>query len=223
MSRHEFLFSLHKLLKPQVYLETGVQAGISLALSEAPVSIGIDPAPLQQAYSIADNTHKIYTMTSDEFFAIDHTHWRVGELDRTELQIDLAFIDGMHLAEYAWRDFVNIARYAHKGTVVVLDDVLPYTTDMAAREICPGDWTGDVWRVPAELKGWSDLVVQLVDTAPTGTCVVTGFGDKAWSDLRRCVEFEEEQFEVPDWALDRRHAWKAEHVLENLRDRGFAK
>lgn len=213
-TRHEFLEQLHELLKPETYLETGVQHGWSLQLSKAPKSIGIDPNPLLQV-KLPHQT--IFTGTSDEYFE------KLSHFPDDALRIDFAFIDGMHLAEFAYRDFVNIEKYSHPGTVVVFDDVLPTTTDMAAREMCPGDWTGDVWRVPFALRKWDDLVVQWVDTTPTGTCVVTGFGDPAWRDMRFNDSLYEEQFGLPDAVLDRRHAWNPVHVLENLRDRGFAK
>lgn len=213
-TRHEFLEQLHELLKPTTYLETGVQYGWSLQLSKAPVSIGIDPAPQAEAFINVDAS--IYTSTSDDWFASEN----VFTTD-PEFKIDFAFIDGMHLAEYALRDFNNIERYSHPGTVVVLDDVLPTTSEMAAREMCPGDWTGDVWRVYSILRSSRpDLVLQLADTTPTGTLVVTGL------DPERAYFYNWELTDdvpVPDWVIDRRHAWRSTAVLENLTDRGFAK
>lgn len=204
VTRHEFLKALHQLLRPQVYLEVGVQHGWSLQLSEAPRSIGIDPEP---QYSSAD--HAIYKMMSDEFF-----DKKSGWTDDLRAPIDLAFIDGMHLYEYALRDFRNIERFSSERTVVVFDDVLPTTQEMAAREICPGDWTGDVWRVYDHLLAWrADLVLTLVDTEPTGTLVVTHLNPTreirdplpSWGSSP-----------VPVYILDRRHAWAPELVLQQL-------
>lgn len=213
-TRHEFLQQLHELLKPKTYLEIGVQHGWSLQLSKAPVSIGIDPNPL---YDDRLGQHLLYRMTSDDFFA-DEEQW-VDNLSNDP--IDLAFIDGMHLAEFAWRDFVNVAKYCHAGSVVVFDDVLPTTQEMAAREMCPGDWTGDVWKIFYELRRETDYVLQLVDTTPTGTLVVTGFDHNDPYDLPRDPGQFGYQAAVMPEVFDRRHAWNAPAVLENLKDRGF--
>lgn len=208
VTRHEFLKALHQLLRPQIYLEVGVQHGWSLQLSEAPISIGIDPEPLIQVPLQSNCT--VMQMTSDEYF--DCTPGHSDELNKPG--IDLAFIDGMHLYEYALRDFSNIEKLSHEHTVVVFDDVLPTTQEMAAREICAGDWTGDVWRVYDHLLAWrADLVLTLVDTEPTGTLVVTHLNPAreirdplpSWGSPP-----------VPAYILDRRHAWAPELVLQQL-------
>ncbi len=216
-TRHEFLAQLHELLKPKVYLEIGVQHGWSLQLSKAAMSFGIDPNPLLQNRG----HHKIYEMTSDLFFDME-TGWD----DDITSPIDLAFIDGMHLAEFAWRDFLNVAKYCHAGSVVVFDDVLPTTQEMAAREQCPGDWTGDVWKVYYRLREYTDLVLALTDTTPTGTLVVTGFDLNeiqcaTWAGLEDHAYPLDIPYPPQDQVLDRRHAWSASAVLENLKDRGF--
>jgi methyltransferase family protein len=157
---------LHETLKPRGYLEVGVFTGDSLRLVRPGTpAIGIDPAP--HLHGHFPGTTRIFTMTSDEFFL---QHYVPDFLD-------LAFIDGMHLYEYALRDFMNIERYSNPRTVVVFDDVLPRNDQEAAREQCPGDWTGDVWKVPRVLEMYRpELDVILVDTQPTGTCVVFSLG-----------------------------------------------
>ena len=166
-SRHEFLAELHQLVMPKVYLEVGVQYGWSLQLaSAAEVAIGIDPHPLVAP----QGNQVIFTMTSDEYFAN-------LPLYEPREPVDLAFIDGQHLFEYALRDFVNIEAISSPGGVIVFDDVLPRTQGMASRDMCPGDWTGDVWKVWPILKGLRpDLQMLLVDTQPTGTLVVWQLG-----------------------------------------------
>lgn len=207
--------ALHELLRPNVYLEIGVQHGWSLDLSKAPTTIGIDPQPLVEA----KNTQRIYKMTSDDFF----DKWGYQE---QPLNIDLAFIDGMHLVENALRDYANIERYCHERSVVVFDDVLPTTREMAAREQCLGDWTGDVWRVYDILRERRpDLVLLLVDTQPTGVLVVlrpdANMGPKI---MDACILYDYEydhsrvprtynQIDLHDAVLDRRHALPADVVL----------
>lgn len=223
-TRHEFLAQLHELIKPKVYLEIGVQHGWSLQLSKAAVSIGVDPDPLMKRSETY--YHRIYKMTSDQFF--DRENGFIGRED-TELgtpKIDLAFIDGMHLADFAFRDFLNIAKYCHSRSVVVFDDVLPTTQEMASRIQCPGDWTGDIWKLFDTIRSETHLVVALVDTTPTGTMVVTGFDENSvewleWSAERNFFSSHSFEMPVPAAILDRRHAWNAPAVIENLKDRGF--
>lgn len=167
MSRHDFLSALHEQVQPRTYLETGIDAGGSLALARCR-SIGIDPA-----FKITEELHcdvALFRIGSDEFFARENAteHFQ-------GLPIDLAFIDGMHLFEFALRDFMNIERHAAPSSVIVFDDMLPRTTLEAARHRQTRDWTGDVfWMFPVLAKYRPDLVVVPVDTSPTGVLVVLG-------------------------------------------------
>lgn len=167
-TRHQFLAMLHETLKPRGYLEVGVFSGDSLRLvARNTLAIGIDPNPHLHGH-FPGSTH-VFKMTSDEFFA------GTGPRILVDTRLDLAFIDGMHLMEFALRDFMNIEKLANPRTVVVFDDVLPRNQHEATREQCPGDWTGDVWKVPRILSLLRrDLTVILVDTEPTGTAVVLG-------------------------------------------------
>jgi predicted O-methyltransferase YrrM len=167
VTRHEFLAALHELLRPRTYLEVGVQHGWSLRLASPDTkAIGVDPHP----QLVVDTGHAtVFAETSDVFFARNP-----ADLTRTIgiSGIELAFIDGMHLYEYALRDFVGVERWAHPHGLVVFDDVLPRNQREAARTQCPGDWTGDVWRVEPVLQAWRpDLRIALVDTHPTGVMV----------------------------------------------------
>jgi len=162
MQRHDFLARLHETLKPKTYLEVGIQHGTSLNLAQnAEVAIGIDPHPQTQAHG----NQVIFAVPSHVYFT------QVSQ----DLRIDFAFIDGSHLFEDALQDFVNVRRHSHKGTVVVFDDMLPYSDAIAGRSETPGHWTGDVWKVYEILtQNCPELEVTLIDTAPTGTMVVQG-------------------------------------------------
>jgi hypothetical protein len=165
LNRHQFLSALHKTVRPRTYLETGVNRGESLTLSRVP-SIGVDPDFAVSKELLAD-IHLART-TSDEFFA------RPAPLAHfAEPVIDLAFIDGMHLAEYALRDFVAIERFTTPASVIVLDDMLPRSVDEAARYRHTTSWTGDVYKAIAALREMRpDLLCFSVDTAVTGVGVV---------------------------------------------------
>ena len=214
ITRHQLLAHLHEILQPKLYLEIGVHQGLSLALAKnAEYAIGVDPNPLIQASA----NQLLYRTTSDNYFA---TTKYIG-------RIDLAFIDGEHLAEFALRDFINVAGYSGPGTVVVFDDVLPYNSAIADRVMPPGgDWTGDVWKVWELLKNRDDLSVYLVDTFPTGTMVVWNW-EKGLADAgaRLSEEYERHErrimdmgTEVPAGILDRRWAHPAQFILDTLRE-----
>ena len=169
MNRHRLLKGLHEVLRPRTYLEIGVESGPSLTLSRT-TSIAIDPF-FNLTREIRCDVHLVRT-TSDEFFARTHP---LAHFD--EPFIDLAFIDGMHLAEFALRDFINVERFCHAGSVVVLDDMLPRHVDEAGRGreagARRGAWAGDVYKVTDTLRALRpDLLVLEVNTVPTGTVVV---------------------------------------------------
>ena len=44
---------------------------------------------------------------------------------------DIAFLDGMHRAEYLLRDFMNTERFSHERTLILLHDCLPVNARMA--------------------------------------------------------------------------------------------
>lgn len=207
MTRHEFLAELHKLLRPQVYLEIGVQHGYSLVLSSPEChTVGVDPAP-QLAVNVGNRI--VIETTSDDFFTKSPELTLAG-------QIDMAFIDGQHLFEFAIRDFVNIEKLSCPNGVVVFDDVLPRNEQEASRVQCPGDWTGDVWRVYPHLKMQRpDLHLMLVDTQPTGTLVVTGL-NPGEPNLMTLVMGPVEPPPVPEYILRRDHAFTPSTVLFEL-------
>jgi len=167
MQRHGVLQALHRSLKPRTYLEIGVNLGLSLTLSRSR-SIGIDPAFAVTSELLCD-VHLVRS-TSDEFFARPEP---LAHFD--EPVIDLGFIDGMHLAEYAYRDFVNVERYCSPTSVVMFDDMLPRSIAEAARDRFTTAWAGDVYKVTDVLRRLRpDLTVIELDTTPTGTALVLG-------------------------------------------------
>lgn len=211
MNRYEFLGNLHDRLKPRGYLEIGVQTGASLRLASCP-AIGIDPRP-QVRYALHGQVD-VVEQDSDVFFA-SHGPWPI--LDD---QVDLAFIDGMHLVEYALRDFMNVEQHSNDRTVVVFDDVLPRNKREADRQPLPGDWTGDVWKIHRILEAVRpDLILTLVDTDPTGVLVVRGL-DRSNFALQAAydpvVAHWIRDHPVPPEVLVRRAAVQPETVLQEF-------
>ena len=105
-------------------------------------------------------------MTSDDFFGL-------SGLRETLVAIDLGYIDGMHQIEYALRDWMNIERHCHPGSVVIIDDIYPAHPLQGARRRQSRHWTGDVWKLIPILETYrKDLVLLPVDTFPTGSLLV---------------------------------------------------
>lgn len=211
MHLHDFLKQLHAVLRPKVYLEVGVQYGTSLALAEqADMAIGIDPQPLLgfMPGNLRQN-QVIFPVTSDAFYE---------RRDQMFPPVDLAFIDGMHLYEYAMRDYANIERDMAEGGVIVFDDVMPYNQAIAEREQPPGDWTGDVWKVyPILQMRRPDLDLVMVNTAPTGTLLVLNpyrTDPEPWS-WDEWVGGDE----VPLYILDRTVAVEPDEALRRVKER----
>jgi hypothetical protein len=211
VNRHEFLRHLHATTRPRSYLEIGVNDGRSLAISRTP-SVAVDPdyritAPLRCDLHLVRST-------SDEFFARPDpiNHLRSGRNPIRNLRrgrppfawyrggtvVDLAFIDGMHLFEYALRDFMNVECFAGPASAIVLDDMLPRNVDEAARDRHTQAWTGDVYKLAAVLRQHRpDLLLLPMDTQPTGVLVVLG-ADPASTILRDRYERLLDEWVVPD-------------------------
>jgi hypothetical protein len=189
MSRHDFLRALHRVARPRNYLEIGVNDGRSLALSRVP-SIAVDPE-FKITVPLRCDLHLVKA-TSDDFFARPDpiVHLRSGRNPVRNLRrgrppfghwigegptLDLAFIDGLHLFEYALRDFMNVERFAHWTSVIVMDDMLPRSIEEASRDRHTKMWAGDVYKVgPVLRKHRPELIVLPMDTTPTGVMVVLG-------------------------------------------------
>ncbi len=158
---------LHEVYRPRTYFEIGVQRGRSLALSRVP-TVAVDPA-----FTVISEIHcdvQLVRATSDDFFLRDNPFEHFGGTP-----VDLAFIDGMHLFEFALRDFINVERYMDWTSVVVFDDVLPREIEEAARHRRTRAWTGDVYKILPVLQRYrTDLTTIILDTEPTGTLVVLG-------------------------------------------------
>jgi len=151
-----FLRRLHEVRKPNLYFEIGVDQGYSMAQAKCP-AIGVDPAfsisiPIPQRV-------RLFKEKSDDFFALKDRAKRLFEHG-----IDLAFIDGMHLAEYVVRDFINVEKYCNPGSVIMFDDVLPEQMEMADRPRRFNAWTGSTplsvhtAKALASLKIWIRII-----------------------------------------------------------------
>lgn len=211
MNRYAFLAALHEHLAPRTYLEIGINDGRSLALARAR-TIGVDPA-FKIVVELACEL-QLVKATSDDFFARpEPLAWLPGGT------ADLTYIDGMHLVEFALRDFINAERNSTPAGVVVFDDMLPRATEEAARVRRTLGWTGDVYKMASILERYRpDLTVVAVDTKPTGQLLVTGLDptNTALSDQYDAIlaeQVHDDPQPVPEDLLHRRRAAAPEEVF----------
>lgn len=195
----DVLAELHAGLRPKAYLEIGVRNGDSLALASCP-ALGIDPVPDLKVP--LPPSARVVTMNSDDFFEYE-------QAALTALAPDLVFIDGMHLFEFAMRDFIHVERLLGPRTVVVIDDVLPNHAAQASRDRRTRVWTGDVWRFLAALRRHRpDLGICVLNTAPSGLAVIAGLdvGQRVlWQQYNPLVrQAQEATGPPPEEVLERR-------------------
>lgn len=177
----DVLEQIHKKVKPHLYLEIGSRTGASLKKATG-AFIAIDPN-----FNIAENTLNegksfyFWQGTSDSFFAS-------GYLEKLDLYPKLSFIDGMHIFEFALKDFINLESRMNLDSMILVHDVLPFSYEMTTRDtdyVSTGrPWTGDVWKLLSCLRKYRcDLNISVLNARPTGLAVITGL-DKNNTYLR---------------------------------------
>lgn len=153
------------------YLEIGVDDGVVFSYLTVPERIGVDPVDAKPAVAAAcrRNGTRYVKMTSDRFFADVAPSLLAGG-------VDVAFVDGLHTCEQAYRDCLNALNYLTTGGVVLVHDCLPASEaeavaaesyEAAAALNLPGwvgEWTGDVWKSIVLLRSQhADLDVAVFD------------------------------------------------------------
>lgn len=128
------------------YLEIGVENGINFKQIDCEFKIGVDPKIDSKA------TH---VMTSDKFFE-KFNHY----------MFDLIFIDGLHLHEQVYVDYINSRNHLSDNGIIIFHDCLPLTEDAQTREYYTGKiWNGDVWKAWIKIRSeCSDREMFIIDT-----------------------------------------------------------
>lgn len=207
--KHDVLAFLHEVLKPGLYLEIGVDEGLSLARARGR-AIGIDPRSELHLSSLLPASTRILPLSSDAFFR--------EEADR-QLQPapELIFIDGMHLFEFVLRDFIAAEKYASPHSLVVIDDIYPCHPVQAARRRQSTSWTGDVWKFHHILqRERPDLTLLGLNSYTTGLLLIAGLNPQdthlqsVYSEVVR--EFRPIH-EVPDDTISRCGAIPSGHPI----------
>jgi len=165
----EALGRIHANLRPATYVEVGIRNGASFCLASPEIpAVGIDPNPLIDMEKLPAR-HVIIRDTSDNYF-------QSGRMSSclSGLPVDLAFIDGMHLFEFALRDFIALEKSAHASATILVHDCYPLNELTARRKQETPFWSGDVWKLILCLKQYrQDLKVITLPCPPTGLAVIT--------------------------------------------------
>ena len=150
MKRFDIINYLIKVNDYKSFLEIGTQERINLSNIAIDKKISVDPDP---------EANPDFILSSDDFFK--------QNVDR----FDIIFVDGLHHADFVYRDIINSLKILNPGGCVVVHDVIPSSYEgqliplEKTLETGTGIWNGDVW------KGWiklrterKDLVMKVVNT-----------------------------------------------------------
>ena len=120
-------------------MEIGVSGGGNFAQIRCPLRIGVDPIPPSRKLVVPELRKagvQYHKMTSDQFF----------NSYPVRVKVDVCFIDGLHTAEQALRDFNNVRQHLSDKGIVVFHDCLPENEKMQEVPRVVTQWTGDVWK-----------------------------------------------------------------------------
>jgi tetratricopeptide (TPR) repeat protein len=194
-----FLKALHEK-KYEIYFEIGACTGNSLRLSQSP-SVAIDPYFNLQVETIGNKDFcLLFQEKSDYFFGETLPKF-------PHLKCQLGFIDGMHLFEYALRDFINLAKNSSEKPLFLFHDVLPWSYEMATRDykkIPKGEpWTGDIWKlIPIFISLGMEKNMKLLTSAPSGILAISNPSKDLITKLED--DFDRIVAEWTDLVLDRK-------------------
>jgi len=188
---------IQRHLKPRNYLEIGTEKGFSLAMAGIETTaIGIDPNP-SIAVPLGPN-HRVYAETSDDFFARHDVRALLGG------PIELALIDGMHLFEYALRDFINVERLGSRQSTILVHDVYPKDREGISRERKGAVWMGDVWRlIPCLKRHRPDLWIRTIAAPPSGLALIRNLDPESGLLARNLEQICEESLALDYSAIEK--------------------
>jgi hypothetical protein len=149
MERFDIINHLIKVNDYKSFLEIGTQKQINFNKVKIERKVCVDPD---------ENSNSTYLMTSDDFFKINKDTF------------DIVFIDGLHHADYVYRDIINSLRILNNGGCLVVHDCIPFSENA---QIIPMEnaynkgtvaWNGDVWKAIIKLRTErNDLIIKVVD------------------------------------------------------------
>lgn len=178
-----YRFDIINLIAPKIdavdYLEIGVNLGQTFERIIIKNKDGVDPEPLSH--------HTNFRMTSDKFF--DYLHPRKG--------YDIVFIDGLHIHEQAYRDFLNSFNHLNPGGFILFHDTNPPSKDHAGETQVFEQWNGNVYQTIMKLRSeWPNLTIFTVETDWGVTIVQKGF--------QKTIEMKPEDYNYEFFDLNRK-------------------
>lgn len=164
-----FFRRMHRAYVFDWYLEIGCRNGAVLSMVQGK-TIGVDPNFRLMGDVFGRKPELLlYQEESDAFFSNER-------LKKISARLSVAFIDGMHLFEFALRDLINTERHMKSDGVIFVHDCFPRNSKMTTRDLSalPNVWTGDVWKLLPILQEFRpDLKLRAFDAAPTGLLAVS--------------------------------------------------
>ena len=148
IGRLDILKRLAKRFDYNSYLEIGVAGGATFKHLPVPDKIGVDPK-WRLWYAL---NRRVKKTSSDRFFA------------KNRRDFDLVFIDGLHIAEQAYRDIRNALAVLRPGGTIVIHDCTPTTKEQQMVPRIQISWTGDVWRAFLKASQDPELATLILDT-----------------------------------------------------------
>lgn len=175
MERLKIINKVIEKLEVENYLEIGVFKGNLFDAVRAKRKTGVDPNFLIPRKKRIVNSFvsagkiKYYEQKSDDFFkSIEEKGKRIN--------LDVAFVDGLHTWEQAYKDVDNCLRHLNQNGVIIMHDCIPPHAAAAypagnydeAMNLnlsgWSGEWTGDVWKAVVQLRCNSQLETFVLDT-----------------------------------------------------------
>jgi glycosyltransferase involved in cell wall biosynthesis len=147
LMRYDVINRILQTVGAHRYLEIGVSSGETMRQVRASHRVGVDPSPHPDGVRAAT---EFFSVPSDVYFA-----------EKVTGRFDVAFVDGLHHADQAYRDIEHACLVS---TVVVVHDANPSTEAMQIVPPVQGEWTGDVWKAVARIRAEGRHTVRTIDT-----------------------------------------------------------
>ena len=160
-TRTDVINTLINLTKAENYLEIGIRhPADNYDLIMCKNKYSVDPGfenPKNPA---------VYKFTSDDFFGL----LKNNQLDLpSDFKFDIIFIDGLHLADQAYRDILNSLNHLDDNGFIVMHDCNPPDEYYAREDYtysigpCGSFWNGTTWKAFYKARHIPDLYSLCVD------------------------------------------------------------
>lgn len=135
LNHPETIEYLVRMLKPECYLELGIQFGEVLrrVLPLIPIVVGVDIVITEEVKDLSSkySSLKLMNCSTDDFFT------SVTELG---YKYDMVFIDADHSHISSLRDFERVFPFVHNDGFILLHDTYPSTKEWTSSNLCGDSW-----------------------------------------------------------------------------------